>query len=166
MIRTLRLPLLLAIALLGAAMLVACGGDDDDSGDTGAGTGGGTAAATEAAAASDDHEEGAIGVTLTEWAVEVDEVHPHGGEVTFDISNKGSVPHDFAVIRTDLAADALPTASGAVDEGKVEVIGRTELINGGASASVSFDLAAGSYVLICNVPAHYDLGMRVAFTVE
>ena len=152
MIRTLRLRLLLAITLLGAAMLVACGGDDDD----------GTAAAT--AAASD--EQATIAVTLNEWALEVDEARAQGGEVTFEVANSGTVEHDFVVIRSDLAADALPTAGGAVDETQVEVIGRAGLIAGGASASVSFDLAAGSYVLVCNVPAHYDLGMRIAFTVE
>jgi uncharacterized cupredoxin-like copper-binding protein len=153
------LPLLLAIALLGAAVLVACGGDDDDDG---GGTGGGTAAAT--AAASD--EEAPINVTLTEWALEVDEEHAHGGEVTFNVANKGAVPHDLVVIRTDLAADALPTASGAVDETKVEIAGRSGVFTGGETKTVSIDLAAGSYVLICNVPAHYDLGMRIAFTVE
>ena len=165
MIRTLRLLLLLAFALLGAAALVACGGDDDGGGTgTGAGTGGGTGGGKAAATAA--AEEATIAVTLKEWTLEVDEARARGGDVTFNVSNAGAVPHDFVVIRTDLAADALPTASGAVDETKVEVVGRSGVSAGGSSASVSFDLAAGSYVLICNVPAHYDLGMRIAFTVE
>ena len=149
MIRTLRFPLLLAIALLSAAVLVACGGDDDD-GDTG----GGTAAAT-------------IAVTLNEWALEVDEARAQGGKVTFAVSNKGTVEHDFIVIRSDLAADALPTAGGAVDETQVEVVGRAVRIRvRGVDVNVSLDLAAGSYVLICNIPAHYDRGQRIAFTME
>ncbi len=165
MIRTFRLPLLLAIALLGATVLVACGGDDDDDGTAAAtATVAATAAATATAPAS--VEQATIVVTLTEFALEVDEARAPGGEVTFEVSNAGAVPHESVVIRTDLAADALPTAGGTVDETQAEVIGRTELVGGGASASVSFDLAAGGYVLLCNVPAHYDLGMRIAFTVE
>jgi uncharacterized cupredoxin-like copper-binding protein len=31
---------------------------------------------------------------------------------------------------------------------------------------VSADLAAGKYVIICNVAGHYQLGMRAAFTVN
>ncbi len=148
MTRTLRLPLILAIALLSAAVLVACGGDDD--GDTG----GGTAAAT-------------IAVALNEWALEVDEARAPAGKVTFDVANVGAVEHDFIVIRSDLAADALPTAGDAVDETQVEVVGRAVRIRvRGVNVNVSLDLAAGSYVLVCNVPTHYDLGQRIAFTVE
>jgi hypothetical protein len=80
------------------------------------------------------------------------------------------------VIKTDLAADALPTSEeGAVDEAGsgIEVIGEIEEFEPGETQSATFDLEAGSYVLICNVveeedgekEAHYKLGMRTAFTV-
>jgi hypothetical protein len=80
------------------------------------------------------------------------------------------------VIHTDLAPDALPTADdGSVDEAGegIEVIGEIEEFAPGESQTGTFDLAAGSYVLICNVveeeegevEAHYHLGMHAAFTV-
>lgn len=150
-----------AVTLL-AALAVACGGGDDSAPTTAAAP---TTATT--AAAADDHDEAAeIDVTLTEFAIALDGSSAHAGDVTFVVSNGGAAPHELAVIRTDLAPDALPTAAGLVDEGQVEVLGRTAQLGGGATEDVTFALSSGSYVLICNIPAHYDLGMRVAFTVD
>ena len=79
------------------------------------------------------------------------------------------------VFRSDLAPDALPTAEdGSVDEAGegVELQDEIEDIAVGDTQSVTIDLAAGDYVLICNIydeaeqEAHYQEGMRVAFTVE
>jgi uncharacterized cupredoxin-like copper-binding protein len=33
-------------------------------------------------------------------------------------------------------------------------------------ATLTADLAAGKYVVICNVAGHYQLGMRIALTVQ
>ena len=85
--------------------------------------------------------------------------------------------HEFVVVKTDLAPDALPTTEeGAVDEeGEgVELIGEIEEIPVGETSTTEFDLEPGSYVLFCNlvveeegeVEAHYSEGMRVGFTVE
>ena len=35
----------------------------------------------------------------------------------------------------------------------------------GSSQDLKVNLAAGKYVLICNLPAHYKQGMHTAFTV-
>jgi len=79
------------------------------------------------------------------------------------------------VFATDLAPDALPTApDGSVDEtGEgVELIDEIEDIPVGETQSVTVELESGNYVLICNIwdedeqEAHYQEGMRVAFTVE
>ena len=84
---------------------------------------------------------------------------------------------EFAVFKTDLAPDALPTAQdGSVDEtGEgVELIDELEDIAVGDTPTLTADLAAGNYVFICNIVeqeggetiSHYQQGMRVAFTVE
>lgn len=150
---------LLAIA---AMAFVACGGDDDGGSSSTAAPAPTQAAATQAPAAAAS----SVGVTLTEWALDPADSSVAAGEVTFAVTNDGAVPHEFAVIRTDSDPTALPVAAGAVDESGLDVVGRTGLIEGGASESVTFTLSAGSYVLICNVPAHYGLGMAAAFTVQ
>ena len=82
--------------------------------------------------------------------------------------------HEFVIIQTDLDPSDLPTDEhGAVDESGegMEVVDEIEDIPVGET-QVTVDLAAGSYVLICNIysedenEAHYAEGMRIAFTVE
>ena len=98
------------------------------------------------------------------------------GDVTFNVDNVGPDDvHEFVMIKTDLDADDLPTAdNGSVDEegAGVEVIDEIEDIPVGETQSVTANLDAGAYVLICNIfdededEAHYQEGMRTAFTVE
>ena len=115
-------------------------------------------------------------MTLTEFAVALDKTEVPAGSVTFEVTNDGPADlHEFVVIQTDLDAGALPVDSnGMVDEagGGMEVKDEIEDIAVGSSESLTLDLAAGSYVLICNTytaeenEAHYTEGMRAAFTVN
>jgi plastocyanin len=118
-----------------------------------------------------------VEVTLQEFAILPAESSVGAGEVTFEATNEGPDDnHELVVIRTDLAPDALPTnEDGTVDEGGegiIEVIGEIEEFPPGETQSATFDLEAGAYVFICNVfeeaegEAHYEQGMRTAFTVE
>ncbi len=143
------LPASAALAL--ALVATACGG--------GGGGGGGT-----------------VEVTLQEWAVAANPSSISAGEVTFQATNEGPEdPHELVVIRTDLAPDQLPTnPDGSVNEDGegMEVLGEIEEFPVGETHSLTLDLEAGSYVLICNIydeeeqEAHYQEGMRLAFTVE
>lgn len=126
------------------------------------------------AACGDDGE--TVDVTLEEFAVGVDAASAAAGEVTFDVTNEGPEDvHEFVVIRTDLGPTELPTdENGAVDEeGEgIEVVDEIEDMEVDDNESLTVDLDAGSYVLICNIwdeeeeEAHYAEGMRAAFTVE
>jgi uncharacterized cupredoxin-like copper-binding protein len=150
----------ICVAALAALALGAAGCSDDEGGETGAATGGGTT----------------VDVTVQEFAVIPASSSAPAGDVTFDVTNKGpDDTHEFVVFQTDLAPDALPTnEDGTVDEeGEgVELQDEIEDIAVGDTQSVTIDLSAGNYVLICNIydkeeqEAHYQEGMRVAFTVE
>lgn len=119
---------------------------------------------------------GTVNVTLSEWSVQRDKAELPAGSITFEVSNTGPDDiHEFVVIKTDLDAGALPTdETGAVDEagGGMTVEGEIEDIAVGASDSLTLDLEAGSYVLLCNIyseeedEAHYQEGMRIDFTVN
>ena len=97
------------------------------------------------------------------------------GSVTFQVTNDGPGDvHEFVVLKTDLDPGALPTdANGAVTEAGegIEVVDEIEDIAVGASPELTVTLAAGKYVLLCNIydetekEAHYKMGMRVGFTV-
>jgi uncharacterized cupredoxin-like copper-binding protein len=109
-----------------------------------------------------------VDVSLREFHVTLSIGTASAGTVTFNVSNDGTIPHDFVVIRTDLDPSALPVspASLRVDESQVDVVKREAAIHQEASAQVTVDLAAGRYVLICNIADHYQAGMHAAFTVR
>lgn len=89
------------------------------------------------------------------------------GDVGFHVANRGVTPHNFVVVRSDLAAGELPVASSqTVDEGQVEVVASSHDLSPGDEETVTVSLTAGTYVLICNIPTHYRSGMYAAFTVE
>ena len=112
-------------------------------------------------------DDGGIGVTLADFTVTADPDSASAGEVTFDVTNDAEQTHEFVVFKTDLAADQLPTDEGGdVDEAGagVELVDEIEDIEGGSTQSLTVNLDAGSYVLICNLPGHYQQGMHASFT--
>lgn len=107
-----------------------------------------------------------IGVSLVEYSVTVDAESAEDGTLDWDIANDGTTVHNFRIVATDLAPDALPQDGDVVDEGAVDVVGGFEsALPAGQSAFQQNDLDPGSYVLICNVPTHYGLGMYTSFEV-
>ena len=87
------------------------------------------------------------------------------GDITFGIQNDGPSAHEFVILRTDDAPEALPVENGLVPEDQVDLVDEAEDIAPGTSTSLTVNLEPGSYVLICNLPAHHEAGMHAAFTV-
>ena len=129
-----------------------------------------TAAGTSAAAGSQT-----VTVTLESFSVAVDPASAAAGEITFDVTNTATDDvHEFVVVQTDLPITDLPTdANGVVEESGegMEVIDEIEDIATGDTQTLTVDLEAGAYALICNIydksehEAHYSEGMRGQFTV-
>jgi uncharacterized cupredoxin-like copper-binding protein len=111
---------------------------------------------------------GTVRVTMDEFSVAANPTSTASGQITFNLSNEGAVVHELVLIRTEIEADALPIASGAVDEtsAALEVIDKIQNVAGGGSGNVTAGMPAGNYVLICNVPGHYNAGMHAPLTVQ
>jgi len=110
---------------------------------------------------------GSIQVTLDEFSVGVDPASAPAGAATFAIDNAGSIQHNLRVIQTELAEDALPVdeETFAVDETQVNVVAASDDVPAGETLELPADLPEGAYVLICNVPSHYESNMHTAFEV-
>lgn len=154
-----RSPLARFVPFLAALALTACSGTGSPS-PTAAGGGGGASSGSGTT----------VNVTLSEFKVELDKTEIPAGNVTFQVKNGGTIPHEFVVFKTDDAADALPTASDEnevnEDDASLTSMGEVEDVDPGASKSFSADLEPGKYVAICNVEGHYMSGMHIAFTVQ
>ena len=149
---------LLALLAIGALALVACGGDDDDDGDA--------SATTEASATEEmGSDEETLDFTLVDFEVNgPDSVN--AGTIRFDAKNDGTQPHELVIVRSDAEPDALPVVTGLVPEEELDIIGEIEEFPAGEERSSTFTLDAGRYLLICNIPTHYQLGMVSVLTVE
>ena len=101
-------------------------------------------------------------------SIRVDKSSVKAGEVTFDVKNwSRSLVHEMLVIPVDNADAPLPYDYGKqqVIEDQVKSLGETSEMQPNASKTISLQLTAGTYILICNVPGHYGAGMQTVLTV-
>ncbi|MGP1675319.1 MAG: hypothetical protein ACTS8Z_08910 [Candidatus Limnocylindrales bacterium] len=123
-------------------------------------------AATPSPTAAQSVAAGTVAVTLSEWKVVPASATAAAGPITFAVTNSGSQMHEFVVVKTDLKADALPVADNKIDESTLTPVDEIEDIGAGTTPSLSVDLAAGHYVLLCNIETHYGQGMHADFDVN
>ena len=105
-------------------------------------------------------------VDMKDYSVTLNTPTVKAGTVKIGIRNLGAMVHDFDLIKTDLAADKLPI-DGATAKAKADGLVKQMLnIAPGRVTTLTADLAAGHYVIICNVAGHYQLKMRADLQVE
>ena len=106
---------------------------------------------------------GTVKVAMKEWGFAPTPVKVNAGKVTFVVKNAGKLKHEFLVLRTKTPANKLPVkGTTAVVRG---LVGRINRFKGGLTKTLTLTLKPGHYVLLCNLPAHYQVGQRVDFTV-
>jgi plastocyanin len=135
---------LIAIAIAVPLALSACGGDDEDPTSTAAAT---EEATTTAASGGGGGGGGAVEISETEYALDPADPSVSAGEVTFEVTNDGSITHNLEV-----------EGNGVEEE--------VEDIAPGDSGSLTAELEPGSYEIYCSIGNHKDLGMEGTLTVE
>jgi uncharacterized cupredoxin-like copper-binding protein len=173
-----RLLMIGAAMVVAPALLVGCGSSSKSKSSTQPTGGGLTVASTTTAGAATT-----VNVVLGDTAglkgkmtMVVNPTTAPAGKVTFTVKNNGTITHELIVLKTPTASDKLPISdagdppapvtSGANKVSETTSAGETGDVAKGETKSVTLDLTAGSYVLVCNIAQHYGLGMRAAFTVS
>lgn len=131
-----------SLAVMLIAALVSCGG-------SGSGDGSG----------------GDVAVTIKDFSLIVQPGTFASGDITFGIQNDGPSAHEFVIIRSDEKPDELPVENGLIPEDQVDLVDEAEDIAPGTNTTLSVNLAAGSYVLVCNLSGHYEAGVYAGFSV-
>ena len=104
---------------------------------------------------------------LTDSAVKLAQASAPAGAVKFSVTNAGSVTHELVVLKTAIAQNQLPAnLSQPAEVTEPGFLAKVPLLAPGQTGSLTLTLTPGSYVLICNQPAHYLVGMHTAFTVN
>jgi high-affinity iron transporter len=121
-----------------AALLAACG--------TSAGSPAAPSGAASAAPASP--AEGVIKVAASEYKFEPATISAKAGSVTFEVTNSGTIEHEFEVFSGETVVDEI--------EGLVP----------GLTRSLTVDLQPGAYTYVCKLAGHDSLGMKGDLTVS
>jgi plastocyanin len=87
----------------------------------------------------------AINAVEKDFAIALDKTTIKAGSITFNVKNNGPSPHNIEI-------KELSKATTNIDPGK--------------SATLAVDLKPGTYTVICNIPGHEQLGMKVMLTVQ
>ena len=150
-------PLVLA---LGIALLSGCSGDEGATDAAASSSAPSSSAATSSAEASTpassapassapaEAESETVAVTEGEMFIQLSEDSYSAGTYTFEVTNTGSMRHDFVV------------------EQNGEDVASTDVLQPGESTTLEVDLAPGKYVFYCSVGSHRAAGMEVPVTVS
>ncbi len=88
---------------------------------------------------------------------------PAGAEVTLNLTNNGSIEHEFAILKKGEHVDP---PFGDKDEGKIywELDG----VDAGETKSDTFTAPTepGEYDVVCGIPGHIELGMTATLIVK
>ena len=108
-----------------------------------------------------------VNVDLGDFFVKPEATEAEAGAVTFAVANKGTIEHEFVVLKTDTPADKLTVQDSKIDEDTAgESQGEIAEFAAGKTISKTFDLAPGHYIFLCNIKEHYGKGMHIDFTVK
>ncbi|MEO6608684.1 MAG: plastocyanin/azurin family copper-binding protein [Aestuariivirga sp.] len=91
------------------------------------------------------------------------------GKVTFNVTNLSkTMIHEMIVAPIKDENTALPylDAENRVDEDKAADLGEVSELDPGKTGSLTLDMKPGKYILYCNVPAHYAMGMWTILEVK
>jgi uncharacterized cupredoxin-like copper-binding protein len=111
-----------------------------------------------------------VNVLLDDFTLRRDVDVVPAGTVRFRILNQGPTTHELSVIRTDRAPDKLPLQRDGLtineDAPGMDFLDEAEGLDIGDRRTLALRLAAGNYVLYCNMEGHYLGGMHAALTVS
>jgi uncharacterized cupredoxin-like copper-binding protein len=112
---------------------------------------------------------GAVKGEEKEWAISLDSYSHTAGSITFDLTNAGTIAHEFLVVRSDLTSTALlanvDATTKRIDEALLDVIDEQPEYEPGVPGTVTVTLTPGHYVVMCNIEGHYKAGMYADFDV-
>lgn len=148
--------------------VVACGSDADESAGTSETTSGDEAeCATDGT--TDAEAADTVDASLGEWFIELDPAEVSAGVVELSADNQSEADqvHEMVVVQAD-SIDSLQVEGDTVSEDALgdAFVGEISEFAAGQTCAANFELDAGTYVLLCNLPGHFAQGMAAELTVS
>ena len=108
----------------------------------------------------------------------IDKTSAPAGDVTFVVKNDGNIDHELVVLQTDTPFDQIVVNAAGdppaivtsapnkiLEDNNVGETGEPNVKKGDTRTFTISDMKPGHYVLVCNLAAHYQMGLRAEFTV-
>lgn len=116
---------------------------------------------------SEESQGSRVATTLHDYRIETSVESVPAGKVTFAIENTGATEHEMVVIQTDVAIADMAVEGHETNEEApgMNPIGEVEDVQPGESTTLVLTLEPGRYVLLCNLPKHFERGMATEFQV-
>ncbi len=105
-----------------------------------------------------------VSATLRDGAIELSRSRVPAGPVSLQVENQGTMIHEIEVFVGE--GTDLPVSNNVADTSGMELIDEVEDIAPGLTPTLDLDLDPGNYVIICNLPGHYQMGMVTELTVS
>jgi uncharacterized cupredoxin-like copper-binding protein len=111
-----------------------------------------------------------VNVRLEDFKVQPDAAVVPAGTVSFRIHNQGPTTHQVIFVRTDRAPDKLPLQRDGLTVNEeapgIDLVDEVGGLDIDDRRTLVLDLAAGNYVMYCNLEGHYLGGMHATLTVR
>jgi uncharacterized cupredoxin-like copper-binding protein len=122
-----------------------------------------------------------VRISLSEYRIAPEQTELRAGKVRFETVNEGRIEHELLILQTDLEPEKIPLGlegpalklAGTLVLGTphehgdiVDGLLRRRHIQPGRARRDSVTLTAGNYVLLCNLPGHYEAGQRARLVVR
>jgi uncharacterized cupredoxin-like copper-binding protein len=107
--------------------------------------------------------------SVSEWQVSVDAHESTAGDVSFTMTNKGTIAHEFLVVKTDYEPGKIPLGTNNRFDEEAEgltVVDEIPEWEPGKTGTLKLKLEAGTYQLLCNIAGHYKNGMYAPLIVS
>lgn len=104
-----------------------------------------------------------IGATLADYSIELSADEVAAGPLSFEIVNTGDLTHELEVFEGD--TDGITVDKGVAVTSSLTLVDEVEDIIPGGEPTLTLDLDPGTYVILCNLPEHYEKGMVTTLTV-
>jgi uncharacterized cupredoxin-like copper-binding protein len=102
---------------------------------------------------------GNVNVTMGEMWIKTSATTYKAGDISFAVTNKGQMPHWFAIVKAPATLDSSGTPAATT------LLAKSMTLNSGASEVINAKLTPGDYELVCIMPGHYAAGQHIPFKV-
>jgi uncharacterized cupredoxin-like copper-binding protein len=106
-----------------------------------------------------------VNVTLEDFGVTLDRSTVPSGTVTFAVKNEGPSLHEIEIFAGAEAGRVLEVDRSVADATGLELVDEVENVLSGSTTRLTVRLEPGTYLVVCNLPDHYQQGMWTYLTV-